>query len=126
MIALDHLATVPTFWYLASLYTKHPGGIDTAHREVCQLAAKLLEAGVPVFSPIAHTHTIGLHCKKGQFDHDFWMEIDAPFMRTATGILVVTSPGWQGSRGIAHEIAYFEREGKTIVYLNPKTLEVTQ
>ena len=48
-------------WYLASPYSLFPGGLEMATRVVSREAARLLEAGIPVVSPIAHSHTIAVH-----------------------------------------------------------------
>ena len=44
------------FWYLATPYSKFPGGLDAAYVEACKAQALLIKAGVPVFCPISHTH----------------------------------------------------------------------
>ncbi len=126
MTTLDQLKDAPSFYYLATVYSKHPMGIAVAHGEACLILTKLLDAGVPTFSPIAHTHHVGAFCTKGQLDHDFWMKADAPLMRAACGIIVVTMPGWMKSRGVQEEISYFQDAGKPVVYLDPKTMEITR
>ena len=47
----------------------------------------LLDAGIPVFSPIAHFHAI--RCVIGEHPHDFWMAADKPFMDAAHGLIVL-------------------------------------
>lgn len=127
-ITLDNLTTAPSFFYLSSPYNGFTGSRQAAFREACVATARLLEAGVPVFCPIAHSHFIAEHLEPldDNEEHDFWMKADAPFMQWATGIIVLTLPGWKESRGVAQEIAYFEDVGKTVVYLDPVTFEVTQ
>ena len=44
------------FWYLASPYSKYPEGTQAAFEMACWQAGLLIRAGVPVFSPIAHSH----------------------------------------------------------------------
>ena len=45
--------------YLATPYSKFPGGIQAAFIDAACIAARLLRAGVKVYSPITHTHPIG-------------------------------------------------------------------
>lgn len=123
---LDSLTEAPTFWYVATPYTKHPHGLGAAFAEACTVTGRLVQAGVAAFSPIAHGHMIGQMASFDQTDHDFWTRVDRPFMDVASGILVVTMPGWQESRGVAEEVKYFEARGLPVVFLDPKTMEVTQ
>lgn len=109
-----------TLTYLATPYTRYPGGHDAAFELACQSAAVFLAAGIPVFSPIAHSHPIARHMLSEQlFDHDLWVQIDAPMLAACDAMIVVTADGWRESRGVQHEIAMFERDGKSIVYWAP-------
>ena len=105
-----------TFWYLATPYSKYPHGHEAAATLSAMLAARLLEARIPVFSPIAHSHPISKHTAAHSTDHDFWMNVDAPFMELASGLIVVTADSWKQSRGMAEEIKRFTAAGKPVVY----------
>jgi nucleoside 2-deoxyribosyltransferase len=90
--------------YLASPYTSNdPDEQRLRYYHACRAAAKLMEKGYVVFSPIAHSHGIARFIR--DHDHDFWMERDLPFLEYADRVIVLTLPGWQKSRGIKQELA---------------------
>lgn len=108
-----------SFWYLGSPYSKYLDGLDAAHREVCRAAAGLIKAGVPVYSPIAHTHPIAVHGELDPLDHNIWLPADEPMMDAAKGLIVLMLTGWQASFGLSHEIGVFLKAGKPVVYMSP-------
>ena len=101
------------FWYLATPYGQYAMGRDSAFRLACDAAGLLMQNGVPVYSPIAHNHAIinatGIEFSR---EHDFWMNVDRPFMEAAHGIIILQAHGWASSRGVAHEIEYFDQAFK--------------
>lgn len=105
------------YHYLASPYSRYPAGHDAACQDVCLLAARLFNAGVLVFSPIAHTHAIalagGLH---GHFQQ--WAEFDEAMIAGSCGMIVAMMPGWRDSEGIAAEIEICGRLGKPVLYMD--------
>jgi hypothetical protein len=111
-------------WYLATVYTKHPEGIDVAYRDANETAARVIRIyGARVFCPIGHSHSL---CKVygtrngllGELDAEFWKWFDRPFLDKADGLLVATMPGWTESEGIAHEIEVMRELGRPILYLS--------
>jgi hypothetical protein len=108
-----------SYFYLASPYSKFSGGIVAAFEEVCEQAALLVRAGVPVFSPIAHTHSIALHGHLDPYDLSIWLEADRAFMDAAKAIIVCKMDGWQESYGIGVEVEHFKRAGKPVHYMEP-------
>ncbi len=106
------------YWYLATLYTKHPVGLRSAFGEACALAGELIEAGVSVFSPIAHSHPIAMRCLMDPRDYRIWQASNRPLVEAAKGLIVVTAPGWEDSVGIADEMEAFA--GRPIVLWNPE------
>lgn len=110
----------PSYWYLASPYSKHPLGIDGAFNEVCLAAGLLVKAGVSVFSPIAHTHPIALAAGIDPLSHDIWLAADRAFMDAASGILVLAVPGWRESFGVGHEREVFRAAGKPEIFVGFK------
>lgn len=111
-------------WYLATVYTKHPGGLDRAYRDANETAARVIQIyGARVFCPIAHSHSLcavygtkgGLN---GETDAEFWKWFDEPFLEKADGLIVTMMPGWTQSYGIAHEIEATAKAGKPILYLS--------
>lgn len=107
------------FWYLGSPYSKYPHGLEAAHTEACKATALLISAGVPVYSPIAHTHPIALHGELDPIDHGIWMPIDEPMMKSAHGLIVLMLAWWDQSRGLKEEIEYFTEAKKPVVYMVP-------
>lgn len=109
--------------YLATPYTKYMGGnIDAAFIDACKLAARLLQSGVKVYSPIAHTHPLAIWGKVDPLDHDIWLPFDEAMMTAAHVLIVAHMDGWGKSKGVAHEIEFFERAGKPIYDLDPGTM----
>lgn len=106
-------------WYLGSPYSKYPLGLNAAHKAVCENAALLIEEGVAVYSPIAHTHPIALHGQIDPLDHGIWLPIDAPLMAAADGLIVLKLMTWDRSSGLAFEIKGFAAADKPIVYMEP-------
>lgn len=105
------------FSYLATPYSKYPGGLDDAWNDACRAAASLLRAGVPVYSPIAHTHPIAVNGGIDPLDYTFWLKIDEAMMAAADELIVVMMPGWERSKGIEHEVRYFTLADKPIRYV---------
>lgn len=106
------------FWYLATPYSRHPGGVDAAHKEACEAAAICFRAGIQVFSPIAHAHAIAM---VGQMDGHFgqWATFDRIMIGMSAGMIVVEMDGFSTSVGIAAEIALAESLGKPVVFMTP-------
>jgi nucleoside 2-deoxyribosyltransferase len=112
--------------YLATPYSRYPqskGGIVGAFQDAAALTGRLLQSGLKVYSPIAHTHPIAVHGKLDPYDHLIWLPFDEAIMAKADALLVAGMDTWQTSFGIAHEIGVFTKAGKPIFYLDPETLE---
>src|SRR4051812_40121800 len=103
-----------SYFYLATPYSKYEGGLEAAFRMAAETCAKLIRAGVPVFSPIAHTHPIAKMGGIDPLDHGIWLPVDDPMMRAACGLLVYKAPGWRRSFGIAQEIKAFRAMKKPV------------
>lgn len=102
-----------TLAYLASPYSNLD--LVNAWIDASVIAGRLLRSGVRVFSPIAHAHAIALHCQDiDPLDHAFWLPICEAFMERCDVLIVAHMEGWQESKGIAHEVAFFERARKPI------------
>lgn len=111
--------------YLATPYSKYPGGIQRAFADACELCGELLERGVMAYSPIAHTHPIAIHSGIDPLDHSIWLPFDRIRMDKADAILVAQMDSWEASFGVAHEIDVFKEAGKPVYYLDPVTLDVS-
>jgi hypothetical protein len=108
--------------YLATPYTKYPLGIERAFIDAAALAAQLMRACVKVYSPIAHTHPLAVHGHIDPLDHAIWLPFDEAMMAAADVLIVARMEGWRESKGIAHEVEFFERAGKPIFDLDPGSL----
>lgn len=111
-----------SFIYLATPYTKFKGGLEEANRLASKYAAALLEAKLPVFSPIAHSHAIAIHGKLAGKDHSIWMPLDFAFTESAFALVVCKMQGWEESYGIGLEIDFFTKNKKPIYYWQPPAL----
>lgn len=121
---LNELRIETGYWYLASPYSKYPHGLNAAAQEIARVAGALLKRGIPVYSPIVHSHWI---CRAAGIDplaHDFWMGVDHPHMVAAHGLILTTMESWGESAGMKAEAETFNAMGKPIARLDPQTLRV--
>lgn len=86
-------------------------------------AALLICEGKVVFSPISMTHPVevarmGMDGSNPR-DTDYWCDFDEAFMAFCTEIHVLQLDGWERSKGVAREIAYFQDRGRPIIYAEP-------
>lgn len=107
------------YWYLATPYSKYPGGLDAAWELACIAAAQLVKAGIRVHSPIASSHPIAVFGGIDKLDHTIWLPADEPFMHQAHGLIVLEAESWEISFGMAEEIKHFEAAGKPIIRMTP-------
>lgn len=108
------------FYYLATPYTKYKSGIEKAYEDACAQASRFTRLGIPVFSPIAHTHGLAIHGKLDPCDVALWMAVDRPFMESATlGLIVCMLDGWDASHGVSLEIDFFKEKRRPVFYVLP-------
>lgn len=87
-------------------------------------AAKLMNKGHVVFSPVSHSHTIARHLKPELLmDHDFWMNQDLPFLEDSDEMVVLMLDGWDKSRGVNQEIETAEQLGIPVRYATLSDLD---
>lgn len=111
-----------SYWYVGSVYSCFPGGIDAAFEEICRVMGEFARAGIPAYSPIGHTHPIAMASGLDPFDHKIWLPFDTPMMTAARGLVVVKMATWEDSYGLQQEITLFKSARKPIRYLNPELL----
>jgi len=114
-----------TFHYLATPYSKYPQGREAAFQEACRQAGLLTNAGLIVFSPIAHSHPL---VEQGGVDgHDFaaWERFDKAMIAASHGCIVCMMTGWNKSIGMAKEIALFKEARKPVIYMIPGQVPAT-
>ncbi len=121
------MTEIPTgIAYLATPYSRYPGGIEKAFKDAAKLAGHLLCAGIKVYSPICHTHPIAIYGALDALDHSIWLPFDEAMMEAADALIVAHMEGWEESRGLAHEVRFFEDAGKPIYDLDPVMLVMTR
>ncbi len=114
------MVTREPFWYLATPYSGYPNGIKAAFEEASRAAASLIERGVRLYCPIAHTHPIAIYGNLDPKDHSIWLPADGPFMDAAMGLIVVQMETWELSKGIGAEIKRFREAAKPVLYMEWK------
>lgn len=109
-----------SYVYLASPYS-HKNPLIRAERfdAACKAAAKLMQSGMAVFSPIAHSHPIEQHFGGKIEGLEFWMKQDIPLLASAARLMVLTLDGWEASRGVAAELEYARKNGIPISFVEP-------
>jgi hypothetical protein len=110
--------------YLATPYSKYVDGIEAAFQDASWLAARLLQEGLQVFSPIAHTHPLAEYGQLDPLDLSIWLPLDDAFLKVCDTLFVARLDGWSISKGVAHEIEFFQRARKPIYFVRPDTLDV--
>jgi hypothetical protein len=108
-----------TYYYLATVYSKHPGGLDAAFELAVQTRGLLVKQRIPVFSPIIHSHYVGIRCNIDPYDHSFWLPCEAPIMAHASGLIMLMSEGWTESVGMNAEREAFAALNKPIILMEP-------
>ena len=111
------------YLYLATPYSQYEGGLDCAAAVACRYAGRLIQLGLPIFCPIAHSHGIAEEAGLPYCDHNIWLPLDRVFIKHAAGLIVLQMAGWEVSRGVRQEIKWFEEAGKPILYLSPGDID---
>jgi nucleoside 2-deoxyribosyltransferase len=94
--------------YLAIPYTFNP---YKSFRIANEVAAKLMQKGKVVFSPISHSHVIADHLpEETRLSQSFWMHQDIPLLKACDKVLVVIigKDGYdliENSKGCQNELA---------------------
>lgn len=106
--------------YLATPYTHEVFKIMELRYELCNIiAARLMEAGNGVFSPISHSHPIERHMGQESCNWEFWQHQDLPILNICSEINVIDVWGWEKSIGVTGEIQRSHLLGRPIHYLDP-------
>lgn len=107
-------------YYLATPYTKYPGGHEAAFQEAARIHAALAGRGLDIFCPIVHTHPLVPYVPRELQTLDFWLRLDRWAMDHCDVLIVAMMDGWRDSAGVAREIEHFKQAGKTVVYMDPQ------
>jgi hypothetical protein len=104
--------------YLASPYSKYPGGRNAAFLAACDKAAELMLQGHLIFCPIAHSHPIENIGMDGEIkDGDFWLKQDFAVLSKCDELWVYQMPGWDTSYGVGKEIEFAKKNNIEVKYL---------
>lgn len=108
--------------YLACPYTHTSAAIRLRRFNLATLAAAhLIKQGNIVYSPITMTHPIDVvlshSVTEGTLGSDYWTAFDEAFMDVCAEMVILKIDGWDRSRGIAREAAYFKAQGKLVGYI---------
>lgn len=107
-----------TFWYLCSPYARYVEGKKEAFKEANSSAAVLIAAGIPVLSPLSHSHPIAKQCNIDPDNYDIWLGLDIQLLRGSHGILINPLQGWRDSKGIGMELDEANKLGLPIYMLD--------
>lgn len=86
-----------------------------------QQATFFMQAGIPMFSPIAYMAPIATESGMGGETEDgrnFWLEHDKVMLMNSRGIVVVRAESWEISEGIKKEINWAKKI-RPIFYCDP-------
>lgn len=108
--------------YVATPYSKYPGGIEAAFVEACRLTAKLVEAGVAAYSPIAHSHPIATRGRIDPYDYAIWLPLNDVIIQRCDALAVLMMDGWDTSYGVDLEVKAFRTAGKPVFFIKPEEL----
>jgi hypothetical protein len=108
--------------YLASPYSKFPGGRQQAYYLACKKAGELMLKGNNVFCPIAHSHPIEEYMGEIQ-KGDWWLKQDFEILKHCDELWVYQMPGWASSYGVAQEIKFAKWESIPVKYIPYETEE---
>lgn len=104
--------------YLATPYSHpEPSVREQRFRAVCQAAARLMQNGEVVFSPIAHGHPIAAYGLPT--DWRFGERFDREQLARCDDVVVLMLDGWEESKGVQAEIRIAGKLRKPVRYLMP-------
>lgn len=122
---MNAIHMLPEPLYLATPYTKFFKGWCGSYIESSKLAARITRKyKVRVFTPIGHCHGMTTHGELPPVDPAFWRWFNEPFIEVCGGCLVAKMDGWESSAGIKDEINDFRAAKKTVLFIEPDSLEI--
>ena len=109
---------MPKLIYLAVPYS-HPSASIRQERfeKVNEVAARIMESGDAVFSPISHSHPIEMHMNGKKLTWEFWQVQDLPILHACQELWVLTLDGWTESVGVTGEIEHAQQLGIPVRYI---------
>lgn len=116
------VAPASGYWFLASPYTKYPAGLCAAFKLAVETRGLLIAAGIPVFSPVIHSHPVAMACGLDPVNLTLWLATEAPMRLAARGMIELRAANWEMSVGMTAERREFILHGKPIVPMLPGIL----
>jgi hypothetical protein len=108
--------------YLASPYSgkgENKLAVEQSRFEqICTIAARLMNEGNHIFSPIAHCHPIAVKHDLPT-DWAYWQAYLKVMLPRCDEIWIAKMDGWDVSTGVQAEIKLAEELGKPIKYVEP-------
>lgn len=113
-----------TLIYLAVPYSHPDPDVRVARfNAVNRVAAKLMNAGWHIYSPISHTHPIAI---AGELPTgwEFWQAYDEAILKECRELRILQLSGWEESKGVKGETEIALRLGIPISYLEPAEFDL--
>jgi len=105
--------------YLAGPYSHKDEAVREERFEaLTKKAAELMLGGIVVFSPITHGHAIAQRHDL-PLEFEWWQHQCITMLGLASRLIVLQLDGHAESVGVAAEIAFAEKHGISIGYVNP-------
>lgn len=82
------------------------------------VAARLIQAGNSVFSPISHGHAITRNTGE-RIDEKTWQDVDIEILKRCDVVAVVKLDGWERSLGVAEEMTEADGMCIPVIYIDP-------
>jgi hypothetical protein len=100
--------------YLACPYSRYSDiERELVFQNVNKIASDLIRAGLTVFSPISHSHSIAKYGLPKEWH--YWDKFDIEMLSICKVMVIYCYPDWENSQGIQKEIEITEKMGKQIV-----------
>jgi hypothetical protein len=122
--AAEMISEHSSFWYLGSPYSRYPHGLEAAYTAAVIARGRLIRAGVPVFSPVIHSHPVAFLCDIDPLDHSIWLSAERPMLDAACGLIILRLEGWKESIGLREERKLFAAAGKPEVMMEPDCRDI--
>ena len=110
--------------YLCCPYS-HPDPTVQIYRyqKACRAQAKLIEAGIVVFSPLANSIP-AVELGGLTASHEQFMQLDLPILERCDEILILGCEGWEQSLGVRKEMFEALALHKPVTQINEEDIEL--
>ena len=109
--------------YLASPYShSDPSTRQDRYKKSCRATAKLMAAGVPVFSPLCNS-VPAVELGGLELDHAGFLAVDLEILRRCDEVLILGLEGWEASLGVRQEMFEALALAKPIILIDETAIE---